>query len=135
MPADKRLKGVVAFYPVTDFALTAYDAFFVPYLGVPPEQAPQPWAEASPLHWIDGREPPFLVIHGSWDLRVPSSESRNLVDALRAHQVDAELVMIPQADHNFIAESLESRPSRAALDAMDTFFETLQVRPDMSWQP
>ena len=120
---------------MTDFALRAYDAFFLPYLGVPPEQAPQVWAEASPLHWIDGREPPFLVIHGSWDLRVPSSESRNLVDALHAHQIDAELVMILQADHSFIAESLESRSSRAALDAMDAFFETLQLRPERLWQP
>lgn len=127
LPAGGRLQGVVAFYPVTNFALAAYDAFFVPYLGVRPEQAPERWAEASPLHWIDGHEPPFLVIHGSWDLRVPSSESRNLVDALRAHKVHAELVVISQADHGFIAESLESRPSRAALGAMDAFFEMLRL--------
>lgn len=131
-PEGARLQGVVAFYPVTNFALTAYDAFFVPYLGVSPEQAPELWAEASPLQWIDGCEPPFLVVHGSWDLRVPSSESRNLVDVLRAHEIDAELMVIPHADHSFIAESLESIPSQAAMEAMDAFLEMLQLRSTRS---
>jgi acetyl esterase/lipase len=129
VPDGERLHGVVAFYPVTNFALPAYGAFFVPYLGLPPEQAPERWAEASPLQWIDGEEPPFLVLHGSWDVRVPSSESRNLVEALRAQQSEAELVVIQQADHGFLAETLESRHSRAALEAMEAFFEKLELRP------
>jgi dipeptidyl aminopeptidase/acylaminoacyl peptidase len=118
----------VALYPVTNLASPAYGNFFVPYLGVALEDAPEVWAEASPMHWIDGDEPPFLVIHGGWDLRVPASESRNLVDALRAHQVEAELVMIPEADHGFITESLGSGQSQAALAAMDAFLDRLQLK-------
>ncbi len=129
LPKGQRLRGVVAFYPVTNFALAAYGSFFVRYFGVTTEEAPALWAEASPLRWIDGSEPPFLVIHGSWDVRVPLSESRNLVEALQAHGVEADLVVMPQADHNFIAEAPESAASLASVDEVEDFLQGLGLRP------
>lgn len=128
LPEGKRLQGVITFYPVTNFALAAYDSFFVPYLGVLPEQDPERWAEASVLSEVEGSEPPFLVVHGSWDARVPLSESRNLVEALRAHQVAVDFVVMPHADHGFISEAPESTAGLASIEAINAFFEMLNLR-------
>ena len=54
---------------------------------------------ASPLGHIDGSEPPFLILHGAQDPLVAPSQSAKLYKALKAKNVDAEYVLVDNAQH------------------------------------
>lgn len=107
-PAGDWMQGVVAYYPITD--LSTCDLSCLParramtlYLGVD-RYTPEALGNASPLAGIDGDEPPFLIIHGTWDTIVPISESELLADALQAAGVPVVFERITGAGHGFISE-------------------------------
>ncbi len=56
---------------------------------------------ASPLAYIDARDPPFLIQHGLADDTVSSKQAQRLHDALRAAGVPSELVLYPNVSHGF----------------------------------
>ncbi|MCU0465693.1 MAG: alpha/beta hydrolase [Anaerolineae bacterium] len=82
------------------------------------------WGEASPLVWLDGTEPPTLVIHGLDDDIVPLSESELYVERLSEQGVTVETVYIPDAKHGFI-ERLDTAPSRIAREAVVAFLDRI----------
>ncbi len=125
MPERGRVQAVVAYYPVVDLAAQDYESFFVPYMGSDPDQAPQDWAKASPLGWIDGGEPPFLLIHGLWDVRVPPNESKKLAAALEAAGAEVELLLLPHTDHRFLLDTPDSPATQHSLEAVLAFLERL----------
>ncbi|MCK2215707.1 S9 family peptidase [Actinomadura sp. ATCC 31491] len=43
--------------------------------------------------------PPFLLLHGTADTRVPAAQSARLAEALRAAGARADLRPVPDADH------------------------------------
>jgi pectinesterase len=53
----------------------------------------------SPLTYVKTGRPPFLVINGSADKTVPVGQSENFVKALKAANVDATLITIPEGQH------------------------------------
>ncbi|HWG25315.1 S9 family peptidase [Actinospica sp.] len=55
--------------------------------------------QASPLSRIDDIRAPLFVIHGANDPRVPLSEAEQLVAALRANDVDCELLVYADEGH------------------------------------
>lgn len=55
----------------------------VELLGGRPEALPERAREASPLHQVDARDPPFLIVHGTRDPLVPYAASVALAAALR----------------------------------------------------
>lgn len=55
--------------------------------------------EHSPLTYVAPGLPPFLIINGSADKTVPVGQSENFVKALKAANVDATLVVIPEGQH------------------------------------
>ena len=55
--------------------------------------------ENSPLTYVAPGLPPFLVINGSADKTVPAGQSENFVRALKAANVDATLILIPEGQH------------------------------------
>lgn len=59
--------------------------------------------QASPLPWLDGSEPPFLVFHGTGDTLIPTSESELFVEKVNESGGQARLVIIPDALHGFFA--------------------------------
>lgn len=61
---------------------------------------PSRWPQAQVIDYIDGDEPPFLLIHGADDDRVETSDSVQLAEKLRAHGVPAELLILPDAGHS-----------------------------------
>jgi len=90
-PAESnRVDGVVAFFPVTDLPTanaTAADDAEEPapeskLVGGPIRERPDVARDASPITYVDGDEPPFLVVHGSADDVVPREQSDRLVRAL-----------------------------------------------------
>ena len=48
-----------------------------------PEEIPEAWDRASPIHRVSAEAPPFFVIHGAGDTLVPVAEAREFVKALR----------------------------------------------------
>jgi acetyl esterase/lipase len=71
--------------------------------------------EASPVTYITADDPPFLIIHGAADEFVPPSQSQILYDRLTAAGVPAELVLVENGRHAFIADTNPVSPSREAL--------------------
>lgn len=52
-----------------------------------------------PIAYVDGNDPPFLIIHGTADSVVPMEQSRDLHEALQSAGVDSTLVLIEGGGH------------------------------------
>jgi len=72
---------------------------------------------ANPITYITKDDPPFLIVHGAKDIRVPIAQSQALRDALKAAGVEANLELIAGAGHGFNAEQ-----QARALPLVLTFF-------------
>ena len=77
------------------------------YLGGDQSEAPDVWAEASAVTWIDGSEPPYMLIHGEDDTNILPAQSEEFALALSEAGVDVELVVVPGATHGVITSSEE----------------------------
>jgi len=55
--------------------------------------------KASPVTYVDEKDPPFLIVHGSADPVVPSNQSELLNEALQKAKVSVELKILPDARH------------------------------------
>jgi acetyl esterase/lipase len=120
------VQAVVAFYPPTDFLQMDRCMLedCVPFnrrfgltechadprspesllLGCPIESCPDRVARANPVTYVDGRSPPFLILHGRRDLWVPYEQGRLLYAALARMRVDATLFTLPGAGHGFVGD-------------------------------
>lgn len=70
------------------------------------------WPEAMALKFVDGDEPPFLLIHGDGDRTVDVGNSRKLDFALRRKGVASTLEVIPGGNH-FVTAAAFYDPERA----------------------
>lgn len=83
---------------------------------------PHRYRRASPLHWVSGSVPPFLVIHGDRDSLVPVDEARRFVEALRETEEGVCLYAeVPGAQHAF--DLFACPRTTAAINAIDRFLE------------
>ena len=57
------------------------------------------WPDTQPVNFIDGDEPPFLLLHGGSDRRVWESNSEALAARLRAAGVPVTLKIEPKTGH------------------------------------
>lgn len=71
---------------------------------------------ASPLSRIDAVRAPLFLIHGANDPRVPLTEAEQLVRALRANQVESELLVYSDEGHGLVQRSnrLDAYPQALA---------------------
>lgn len=127
LPAADWIQAAVVFYGFYDFAsIDGYPAKDIkaglePYWGAEyGEIPPETLAEMSPLSWVDGSEPPFLLIHGVSDTSVPSWMSENFATALEKAGVEVELHLL-EAGHAFILQPLSSPANRQSLEAIEAF--------------
>ncbi len=75
--------------------------------------AAEEFARQFPLYWLDGSEPPFLIVHGSGQDGLPREESQAFASRLEAAGVDVELVLLPNASHQSVYPSSPSFPAIA----------------------
>ncbi len=127
LPDDHPLAGVVAygggFGTPTMLALPDFVNFFSATLNrdaaeiqtmLDPlhEIAPSEWLSSAavpdavrqvlsffPTPWIDGTEPPFLLLHGEVDETVPPTESQAFANILRAAGVEVEVFVVANGFH------------------------------------
>jgi len=57
------------------------------------------WPQTQPVNFVDGDEPPFLLLHGASDRRVWTSNSVRMADRLRAAGVPVTLQIAPKTGH------------------------------------
>ncbi|MDR2569203.1 MAG: alpha/beta hydrolase [Oscillospiraceae bacterium] len=65
-------------------------------------------AAASPLTYIDGTEPPFLIIHGDCDDIVHIKQSYALRDALEEHETDVIMYTVLSGGHGFECPTVDA---------------------------
>ena len=70
------------------------------------------WPEAMAVRFVDGDEPPFLLVHGDQDRTVDVGNSRKLEFALRRKGIDATLLILPGGNH-FVTAAAFYDPARA----------------------
>ena len=71
--------------------------------------------KACPLTYVTKDDPPFLIVHGEKDNRVPLEQAEALRDALQAAGVEATIHIVEGAGHGFnAAQSAKVMPTVAA---------------------
>ena len=75
---------------------------FTGLLGAAPEERPDLAKAASPVTYVDGAAPPFLLVHGTADNLVPCQQSELLADLLAKNGTPVEFVRVEGADHIFL---------------------------------
>ena len=89
-PTD--LAGAVALSGPLDFAITGD---LVPVFGDPAR-----WPDAQPIHFVDGDEPPFLLIHAVGDKVVEAEDSRLFAAQLERAGVPVTLRLLAEGGHS-----------------------------------
>lgn len=85
---------------------------------------------SSPVTYVSGDDPPFLILHGDSDKLVPPAQSQELYDILKAADVPTTLVMVKNAGHAFMPQGGEISPSRQEINSIVVEFfkrELMQV--------
>ena len=85
-------------------------------MGAPIAEVPEACAIANPITWVDARDVPFWVFHGSDDSRVPICQSELLVEALQEAGVPVEFVVGDGVNHTV---------EHDYFDGMITFFNNV----------
>lgn len=89
--APAQLAGVIGLSGPYDFVVGKQ---YAPIFGPPSE-----WPKAQTINYVDGNEPPFLLIHGTKDNVVETRDSIELADKLHAMGEPATLLLLPDAGH------------------------------------
>jgi acetyl esterase/lipase len=134
LPASDWVQGAVIFYGSFDFTnIDGYPILEVknalePYWGAKFDEMPsETLAQMSPKSWVDGGEPPFLLIHGTLDSSIPSWMSEDFASTLEEAEVEVELLLL-EAGHAFELKSLSSPEMVQSLAAIEPFLKEIFKR-------
>jgi acetyl esterase/lipase len=89
------------------FADTFVGAVHVSASGRPHPEGSAEWQvfhDASPISWVSSGDAPTLLIHGDKDPVVPFAQAETMFKALRASNVEAEVVRVPNGGHVWAAD-------------------------------
>lgn len=82
--------------------------------------------EASPVQYVTREAPPFLILNGEQDTAVPVEQAQAMYHKLLEAEVDATLVIVENANHNFKPTGGEIDPTREEIsDLMADFFDRI----------
>lgn len=82
-------------------------------------------AAASPITYVDRKDPPMLLIVGSADTTVPTQQTLDMAARLATMSVKHELIVLPGVNHEFIGKTPEvtREASLKALAATFSFID------------
>lgn len=114
--SDNRVKAVVAYFPPTDLDVL---------LGDRPKSGAIDFdnslrAGVSPIHFVDAKDPPTLLITGDADKGVPPSQSETMKAAFDKAGVESKLIQLAGADHDFYVKGDPVKTDAYANQAMNT---------------
>jgi len=114
----------VLFNPACDFTRMVDGSFAVDaleqFVGSSFAEAPERFAEASPITYVSASAPPTLALHGTADVTVPFDDSENLVARLWECGAEAELFTADGAPHGFFNTEPWYTPT---VEAMESFLK------------
>jgi acetyl esterase/lipase len=110
LPDGKWVSGVIPFGGVFNYASIAENSvnmrdYCHDLFGGDIDEKPEKWSQGSPITWIDGSEPPFLIIHGAADHTISPNQSKELDQVLRNAGVAVDLFIVPNANHAQVTKS------------------------------
>lgn len=110
-PGSACVQGVIDWYGIVDLASNAEQLgktgpaaqrMESTYLGCEMAKCATDLVRSSSAHsYIDARDPPFLIQHGTADTTVAPKQAQKLHEALSAAGVDSKLVLYPGVSHGF----------------------------------
>jgi acetyl esterase/lipase len=100
-------------------------------LGGLPDDVPQMYDLASPIHHVNAASPPTLIFQGTHDAVVPLDAARHLYRALEAAGVTVVYVELPWTEHAFdlMYPPLANPAAKAALYDMERFLACVANEP------
>ncbi len=125
------VQGAVAWYGAYDFKQPIGGPFPIwqhPYFDCHDGACSDDKLKApSAVNYVDPKDPPMLLLHGTDDKSAPPAQSRAMLAALKAAGVPATLIMIPGVDHAWIGPTPEATrdASRKALALSIDFTESV----------
>lgn len=122
------LAGVYAFLPAD-----AQDEEMLDVFG----EAPDQWHQAAPVAFVDGREPPMLLLSGDDDDEVDPENSRRFAAALQAHGEAVTLHVYPRIGHSALLLALAHprAPQAPVLRDILAFIHTQPAAPNIAAPP
>lgn len=127
IPNSNQPLGVVVvygFFDLTNLETLTNPGRIEAFMGGAIDELPQErLAEMSPLSWVDGSEPPFLMIHGTEDQTTSSRASVDFAEALEAVGVEGRLFLAEERHAFFLNRSSEN--VAASLEVIDEFLGDL----------
>ena len=129
------VQSAVIWYGVFDFAALAAgrpgggDSAAEKLLGCTGPCTAEQFAPASPVTYIDAKDPPFLLIHGEADKTVPVAQSHLAEARMKAAGIQVESIYIAGADHSFIAATA-AETRTATLKAINATFDFMHKTLD-----
>ncbi len=133
-PGSECFQSAVTWYGVFDFAALAAsrpggnDGAAGKLLGCNGPCTSDKFAAASPVTYIDAKDPPFLLIHGLEDKTVPVAQSQLAEAKMKAAGMQVEAIYIAGVDHSFIGHTpaaTREATLRATNATFDFFHKTL----------
>ena len=88
---------------------------FKQWLGAEGDELRRLARQASPVTWIDGADPPCLIVHGQDDVVVPVEQATGYARALEQAGVSVRLVLLEDTGHS-VGSSTAYRAMAAFLD-------------------
>ena len=105
---SSRVQAVVSMSGVTAMSTFYYVPDLTPYverlMGGAPDQYPERYMEASPVHYVSSDDPPVMSIHGEDDETVPIAQPKALDRAFEAFPVSHRLVILKNQSHVYEGE-------------------------------
>ena len=65
------------------------------------EEAPELYKKGSPINYLDAKDAPMLLVHGTADETVPLSQSESYIEVAKEKGANCTLEIIPNAPHTF----------------------------------
>jgi acetyl esterase/lipase len=90
-------------YDLPFLPVIAHDAPSSPessLIGCPIQTCPEATEAANPITYVNGREPPIHVFHGTFDPLLPPGQSEALYEALKAARDEVSFTLVDGAGHS-----------------------------------
>jgi len=123
---SSRVQAVLAMAPVTDLTKNFPNADIEAMRNV--GFGEDNIVQASPITHVTAEDPPFLLIHGDRDELVPYEQSQLLYDRLVQMNVPAQLVIVRNAGHSFLASEGTSTPTLGEINQIILDFLTKYLK-------